>query len=616
MAPRRMQVLVDGMSVYRTGKAEMDWTQIPVNIEDIDRIEVIRGPNTSSYGENAAVGVVNIITRHPEDDWGTRIKFHGGSDGVKDTYIRHGGAIGNHSYRLSASQSYDNGFDKNAAGEERRDSSDIKRLNISTFFDITDDDKLEVSAGLVDGENKIEHIDSSQITFPDIDLQNSYFQSKWSHSLSDDNEFYIKAYYMDEEREQEWRSCLPQILVTPELRAMHNANPEYAATILAGEIPNGGTPEDDRLALEVFRRIELLGGVAGASSLACGWTNQNYYLSKKDIELQDTHVFSDKARIIYGLGSMHAKIDSSTYSTSGSRNVRKNRFFSNLEYKFMRFSTNLGFMLEDESMLDERLLSPRMAVHYSIDKNQVLKFVTSRAYRTPDIFELGLDQNYLVTDLTPPVAGETIAYFYYSPSGDFSDLEPEKVVSKELIWYSVFHDIGLTSEIKIYNEKLTNLISEKLQFFDFNPTNNGEADINGIEAEISYHISKKLFTRFAYSYQDVKSNTPLELSFHTNHSGSVLASYILDSGYTISGAYFAHSAIQGFDYHRFDLLLAKEFVLGSNKLRVSLLYQYMPAKQGGAYLGTDFDAGGQRKSIVENDFDYNNHFFVTFDLDL
>jgi iron complex outermembrane receptor protein len=224
MAPRRMQVLVDGMSVYRTGKAEMDWTQIPVNIEDIDRIEVIRGPNTSSYGENAAVGVVNIITRHPEDDWGTRIKFHGGSDGVKDTYMRHGATIGKHSYRLSVSKSYDDGFDKNAADDERRDSSDIKRLNISTFFDITDDDKLEIAAGLVEGENQIEHIDSSQVTFPDIDLQNSYFQSKWSHSLSDDNEFYIKAYYMDEERKQEWRSCLPQITLTPELRAMHYAS--------------------------------------------------------------------------------------------------------------------------------------------------------------------------------------------------------------------------------------------------------------------------------------------------------------------------------------------------------------------------------------------------------
>jgi outer membrane receptor protein involved in Fe transport len=163
---------------------------------------------------------------------------------------------------------------------------------------------------------------------------------------------------------------------------------------------------------------------------------------------------------------------------------------------------------------------------------------------------------------------------------------------------------------------LTDLISEKLQFFDFHPTNDGEAEINGFEAEISYCLSKKIFTRFAYSYQDVTTNTPLELSFHTDHSGSLLASYILDSGYTITGAYFANSEIQGFDYHRFDLSLAKEFALGSNKLRVSLLYQYMPKKQGGAYLGTDFNAEGQRRSIVENDFDHDNHFFITCDLDL
>jgi hypothetical protein len=108
----------------------------------------------------------------------------------------------------------------------------------------------------------------------------------------------------------------------------------------------------------------------------------------------------------------------------------------------------------------------------------------------------------------------------------------------------------------------------------------------------------------------------LERSFHTEHSGSILASYILGSGYTITGAYFAHTAIQGYDYHRFDLSLAKDFVIGSSRLRASLLYQYMPAKQGGAYLGTDFNAEGQLRSVVENDFDHDNHLFVTFDLEL
>ena len=613
MAPRRMQVLVDGMSVYRTGKAEMDWSQIPVSIEDIDRIEVVRGPNSASYGANSAVGVVNIITRHPEDDWGSRIKFHGGSDGVKDAYFRHGGSFGEHNYRLSLSQTSDDGFDKNFLNEERRDSSDIKRFNFSAFFNINNSDKLELTTGMVDGENEVEFIDSSQVTFPDIELENNYFQSKWTHGFSDRNEISVKAYYLKEERTQEWNSCLPQIMFTPELRAMSAANPAYAATILDGGIPSGGTVEDDTLAFDVFTRVALLGGIPGALSLTCGWTNQNYQLTKRDLEIQDTHVFNDSARIIFGAGTTHADIVSPTFFTDGAPDVKKNRLFGNLEYRFGRFTSNLGLMVEDENTLEDLETSPRIALHYGINEHQVLKFVASRAVRTPDIFELVLNENFLFTGLTPPVVGQTTAFFYYSPPGDFSTLEPEEVVSKEIIWYGSFQESGIDAEIKLFQEDLDNLISEKLQFFDFNPTNDGKAEIEGIEAEISYRLSNKLFARLAYSYQDVSANNPLEFSFHTKHSGSMLANYTLDSGYTLTGSYYAHTAIQGFDYRRFDLSLAKNFRIGSNELRASILYRYMPAEQGGVDRGFRPSAADESDAIIENDFESDNHFFVTID---
>jgi iron complex outermembrane receptor protein len=71
---RRMQVLIDGRSVYRAGLATVDWSDIPVAMEDIERIEVFRGPNTVSYGANALMAVVNILTRNAADSHGTRLK--------------------------------------------------------------------------------------------------------------------------------------------------------------------------------------------------------------------------------------------------------------------------------------------------------------------------------------------------------------------------------------------------------------------------------------------------------------------------------------------------------------------------------------------------------------
>jgi iron complex outermembrane receptor protein len=63
-APRRMLVQVDGRSVYSPYFiAGVEWNQIGVDIDDIERIEVFRGSNSATYGSNAFLGVANIITR-------------------------------------------------------------------------------------------------------------------------------------------------------------------------------------------------------------------------------------------------------------------------------------------------------------------------------------------------------------------------------------------------------------------------------------------------------------------------------------------------------------------------------------------------------------------------
>ncbi|HSB96745.1 MAG TPA: TonB-dependent receptor plug domain-containing protein, partial [Spongiibacteraceae bacterium] len=71
---RRMQVLIDGRSVYQAGLATIEWSDIPVAIEDIERIEVTRGPDTAAYGANAFLGIINIITKHPDDSARLRLK--------------------------------------------------------------------------------------------------------------------------------------------------------------------------------------------------------------------------------------------------------------------------------------------------------------------------------------------------------------------------------------------------------------------------------------------------------------------------------------------------------------------------------------------------------------
>ncbi|HEX4049098.1 MAG TPA: TonB-dependent receptor plug domain-containing protein, partial [Elusimicrobiota bacterium] len=60
-----MLVLVDGRTVYNPLLGGVYWESLPVQLQDIERIEIVRGPNAVLYGSNAGLGVINIITRKP-----------------------------------------------------------------------------------------------------------------------------------------------------------------------------------------------------------------------------------------------------------------------------------------------------------------------------------------------------------------------------------------------------------------------------------------------------------------------------------------------------------------------------------------------------------------------
>lgn len=128
---RRLQVLIDGRSVYRPGLASVDWSDLPLALEDVERIEVFRGPNTVSYGANALMGVINIITRAPGESPGTRLKYTAGQRGIRDWYASQSIALEDSDFRLSLSGQEDDGFDRDHDGHALRDGRRLSRFNLN-----------------------------------------------------------------------------------------------------------------------------------------------------------------------------------------------------------------------------------------------------------------------------------------------------------------------------------------------------------------------------------------------------------------------------------------------------------------------------------------------------
>jgi iron complex outermembrane recepter protein len=69
----KLLVLVDGRAVYTPLLGGVDWDTVDVPLEDIDRIEVIRGPGGTVWGNNAVNGVINIITKKAQDTQGAAV---------------------------------------------------------------------------------------------------------------------------------------------------------------------------------------------------------------------------------------------------------------------------------------------------------------------------------------------------------------------------------------------------------------------------------------------------------------------------------------------------------------------------------------------------------------
>lgn len=103
----KLLVMIDGRTVYNPVFGGTFWEIQDVVMEDIDRIEVIRGPGGTLWGANAVNGVINIITRNARQTQGGLVSGGIGNE-MSQLTTRYGGAAGDNFYRLYARQfSYD-----------------------------------------------------------------------------------------------------------------------------------------------------------------------------------------------------------------------------------------------------------------------------------------------------------------------------------------------------------------------------------------------------------------------------------------------------------------------------------------------------------------------------
>ena len=199
----KLLVLIDGRSVYTPVFGGTYWDAQDYPIEDIERIEVVRGPGGTIWGANAVNGVINIITKNSKDTQGTLLSGYGGSQEYGLTG-RQGGTVGEDThYRVYARGFGTRDFDINKNGDGN---DEWRQARFGTRIDseLSDSDTLRISSDFSMQDNENGYLNPAGVpTFLDIDTHQygANLLINWDRQLSGDSKLQVKAYYNWTDRE-------------------------------------------------------------------------------------------------------------------------------------------------------------------------------------------------------------------------------------------------------------------------------------------------------------------------------------------------------------------------------------------------------------------------------
>ena len=475
----RMQVLVDGRSVYTPILGHVEWSEIPLEAEDIERIEVVRGPNAASYGANSYTAVINIITRHASDTLGGYARLTQGAIDTKKYLLRFGEHIGRLDYRATASYRSDDGFDST----EFPDDKEISSFNFRADYQADLDNQFEFQFGYRDSTRQDGDIEpfSDQQVDPKRDVKGrTHFQLlRWRHEVNAKENFSLQFYH------------------------------------------NYQRIDDDF-------QTDFLDSILGAGSSALiGVADQRVNLSntrltnRYDLEFQHNIEMNDHWKFVWGASARYDESGAARlFDRDSNRDFETNttyRLFGHTEWKpDTKWTINAGALIENNDVSGTNT-SPRLAINHHFTPNHTVRVSASRAYRTPTVFEANADLVSEVFDSN----GNAIELDQLILTN--KNLEPEEITSYELAYVGSFPKYGLNVDAKFFYDKLKNIISdvEDRAFSDplsilLNPLlplnsdrvffydNVGSALSQGFEAQLQYQLNPDTRIHMAYTDTRVK----------------------------------------------------------------------------------------------------------------
>ncbi len=146
----RLLVLINGRQIYMDNYGMTLWHSLPIQMSEIKQIEIVRGPNTSLFGFNAASGVINIITFNPIYDEVNNFEGRMGTQNFRETSgVATIKATDNFSVRASAGGILSDDFSKRSLSSslDKDNAIEKRAANIDSAWKISEKTALRVETG-------------------------------------------------------------------------------------------------------------------------------------------------------------------------------------------------------------------------------------------------------------------------------------------------------------------------------------------------------------------------------------------------------------------------------------------------------------------------------------
>jgi outer membrane receptor protein involved in Fe transport len=232
-----MLVMVDGRTVYSPLFSGTFWDSQDLMLEDIERIEVIRGPGGTLWGANAVNGVINIISKDTADSQGGLLKAEVGTYDQESLSARYGGWLNDRiAYRISGKFA-DHGDYPAVADGDAADSWRQGRLGFRTDMNLAGANKLTFQGDIYDGESgqSIQYVSPmppfSNLDEVDAPISGGNLLGRWTRTFSSDSEIILQAYY-DRTKRQEF--LVDETLDTVDVDFQHRYTLQNAVELLWG----------------------------------------------------------------------------------------------------------------------------------------------------------------------------------------------------------------------------------------------------------------------------------------------------------------------------------------------------------------------------------------------